>query len=52
MELPGVAGTKAAKNGRIYRVEEHDLVYLGPRTGSNTLMLQQLIHQSDSSGKK
>jgi iron complex transport system substrate-binding protein len=52
MELPGVAGTKAAKNGRIYRVEEHDLVYLGPRTGTNTLMLQQLIHQSDSSGKK
>jgi len=52
MELPGVAGTKAAKNGRIYRVEEHDLVYLGPRTGSNTLMLQQLIHQSDSSAKK
>lgn len=52
MELPGVAGTKAARNGRIYRVEEHDLVYLGPRTGSNTLMLQQLIHQGDSSTKK
>ena len=44
-ELPGVAGTKAALNNRIYRVEEHDLVYLGPRTGKNTLMLQQLIHQ-------
>ena len=44
-ELPGVAGTKAAMNNRIYRVEEHDLVYLGPRTGQNTLMLQQLIHQ-------
>lgn len=44
-ELPGVAGTKAAINNRIYRVEEHDLVYLGPRTGENTLMLQQLIHQ-------
>jgi iron complex transport system substrate-binding protein len=52
IELPGVAGTKAARNGRIYRVEEHDLVYLGPRTGSNTLMLQQLIHQGDSSTKK
>jgi iron complex transport system substrate-binding protein len=45
-ELPGVAGTKAAKNNRIYRVEEHDLVYLGPRTGENTLMLQKLIHQN------
>jgi len=44
-ELPGVAGTKAAKTGRIYRVEEHDLVYLGPRTGENTLQLQKLIHQ-------
>ena len=45
-ELPGVAGTKAAKNNRIYRVEEHDLVYLGPRTGANTLMLQKLIQGS------
>ncbi|CAN5386273.1 N/A [soil metagenome] len=44
-ELPGVSGTKAAKNGRIYRVEEHDLVYLGPRTGENVLLLQKLIHQ-------
>lgn len=43
-ELPGVAGTKAAKNNRIYRVEEHDLIYLGPRTGENVLMLQKLIH--------
>jgi iron complex transport system substrate-binding protein len=47
-ELPGVAGTKAAKNNRIYRVEEHDLVYLGPRTGENVLMLQKLIHQGGS----
>ncbi|XZF16202.1 heme/hemin ABC transporter substrate-binding protein [Chitinophagaceae bacterium MMS25-I14] len=46
-ELPGVAGTKAAKNNRIYRVEEHDLVYLGPRTGENTLILQKLIHQHE-----
>lgn len=44
-ELPGVSATKAAKNNRIYRVEEHDLVYLGPRTGENVIMLQQLIHQ-------
>jgi iron complex transport system substrate-binding protein len=43
-ELPGVAGTKAARNNRIYRVEEHDMVYLGPRTGENTLNLQKLIH--------
>ncbi|WP_143304760.1 heme/hemin ABC transporter substrate-binding protein [Chitinophaga vietnamensis] len=43
-ELPGVAGTKAARNQRIYRVEEHDMVYLGPRTGANVLALQKLIH--------
>ncbi|WP_022822978.1 heme/hemin ABC transporter substrate-binding protein [Hymenobacter norwichensis] len=44
-QLPGVALTPAAKNNRIYRVEEHDMVYLGPRTGQNVLMLQKLIHQ-------
>ena len=44
-ELPGIAGTKAAKANRIYRVEEHDMVYLGPRTGKNVLELQKLIHK-------
>jgi iron complex transport system substrate-binding protein len=43
--LPGIAGTKAAKNGKIYRVEEHDMVYIGPRTGENVLKLQELIHR-------
>jgi iron complex transport system substrate-binding protein len=44
-ELPGVSATKAFKNNRIYRVEEHDLIYIGPRTGENTINLQKLIHQ-------
>lgn len=44
-ELPGVSSTKAFKNNRIYRVEEHDMVYLGPRTGENVLNIQQLIHK-------
>lgn len=44
-ELPGVAGTKAVKNNRIYRIEEHDLIYFGPRTGENVIALQKLIHQ-------
>ncbi len=44
-QLPGVGETKAAKNHHIYRVEEHDLLYLGPRTGENVLKLQHLIHQ-------
>jgi iron complex transport system substrate-binding protein len=44
-QLPGVALSPAAKNNRIYRIEEHDLVYLGPRTGQNVYHLIQLIHQ-------
>ncbi|MBU7577097.1 MAG: ABC transporter substrate-binding protein, partial [Flavihumibacter sp.] len=44
-ELPGIAGTTAARTGKIYRVEEHDLVYLGPRTGEIVVQLQKLIHQ-------
>lgn len=42
--LPGVASTRAARDNRIYRVEEHDMVYIGPRTGDNVLSLQKLIH--------
>ncbi len=45
-ELPGISATKAFKNNRIYRIEEHDLVYLGPRTGENVLLIQKLIHQN------
>jgi len=48
MELPGVADTKAAKNHRIYRVWEHDLVYLGPRTGEIILNYQKLIHNTSN----
>ena len=44
-QLPGIALSPAAKNNRIYRIEEHDLVYLGPRTGKNVLKLMQIIHQ-------
>jgi iron complex transport system substrate-binding protein len=44
-ELPGIALTPAAKNGKIYRVEEHDLVYFGPRSGKNIIRLATLIHK-------
>jgi iron complex transport system substrate-binding protein len=44
-ELPGVSSTKAFKNKRIFRFEEHDLLYMGPRTGENVLKLQKMIHQ-------
>ena len=45
MKLPGIELTPAAKNGKIYRIEEHDLVYFGPRTGENILLIAKLIHQ-------
>lgn len=46
--VPGVALTNAGKNKRIIRFEEHDLVYFGPRSGDNILLLMKLIY----SGKK
>ena len=42
--VPGVGLTNAAKNNRIYRVEEHDLIYFGPRSGENIMKLMQQIH--------
>ncbi len=44
-QLPGIALSPAAKNNRIYRIEEHDLVYLGPRTGENVKKIMELIHK-------
>lgn len=45
LKLPGVGATRAARTGRIWRVEENDLVYLGPRTGENVDRIRVLIHQ-------
>jgi iron complex transport system substrate-binding protein len=45
VELPGINLTPAYKNKRVYRIEEHDLVYLGPRTGENVLKIMELIHK-------
>ena len=42
--VPGVALTNAAKNNRIYRFEEHDIVYFGPRTGENIMKLMKLFY--------
>jgi iron complex transport system substrate-binding protein len=42
--LPGVAETSAAKNNKIYRVSEHELMYFGPDTGRNVMKLAHLIH--------
>jgi iron complex transport system substrate-binding protein len=43
--LPGVATSNAAKNNRIYRVEENQLMYFGPRTGENIGKVADIIHQ-------
>jgi iron complex transport system substrate-binding protein len=43
--LPGVDTSNAAKNNRIYRVEENVLMYFGPRTGENIEKVADLIHQ-------
>lgn len=45
--LPGISSTRAFKEGKVYRVEEHDMVYLGPRTGKNIVELQKLIHEGN-----
>lgn len=50
-QLPGVALTPAAQNNRIYRVEEHDLIYLGPRTPKNVLLLMHLLHPETTAVK-
>jgi len=42
--LPGISLSPAAKNNRIYRIEEHDLVYFGPRTGENVMEIMKLVH--------
>ncbi len=44
-KLPGVSTTKAARDHRIYRIEEHDIIYLGPRTGENVKKFAKLIHK-------
>jgi iron complex transport system substrate-binding protein len=50
--VPGVSLTNAAKNKRIYRFEEHDLIYFGPRTGDNIIKLMDLIHPKVDAAKK
>ena len=42
--LPGVGTSNAAKNNRIYRVEENQLMYFGPRTGENIQKIAAIIH--------
>jgi iron complex transport system substrate-binding protein len=43
--LPGVATSNAARNNRIYRIQEHELMYFGPRSGENIEKVAAVIHQ-------
>jgi iron complex transport system substrate-binding protein len=43
--LPGVATSNAARNNRIYRIEENVLNYFGPRSGENLEKIAAVIHQ-------
>jgi iron complex transport system substrate-binding protein len=49
--VPGVALTKAGKNKRILRFEEHDLSYYGPRTGDNIIDLIHLFYPTTNASK-
>lgn len=43
--LPGVALTPAARNARIYRIDESEIMYYGPRTPGAIRHLADLIHR-------
>jgi iron complex transport system substrate-binding protein len=43
--LPGVATSNAARNNRIYRIEENVLMYFSPRSGENLEKIAAVIHQ-------
>ena len=45
--LPGVALTPAAKSGSIYRVDESEIMYFGPRTPAAVGRIAALLHGGD-----
>ena len=51
-DVPGVSLTNAGKNKKIYRFEEHDLIYFGPRTGENIIKMLHIIHPEAYAEKK
>lgn len=48
-ELPGVALTPAAKSGRIYRVDETEVMYFGPRTPASIRKVAGWLHPAATS---
>lgn len=43
--LPGVALTPAGKSGHIYRIDETEIMYFGPRTPASVRALARMIHR-------
>jgi iron complex transport system substrate-binding protein len=43
-ELPGVNLTPAAKSKRIYRIDETEVMYFGPRTPATIVKLRDILH--------
>ena len=43
-EMPGIALTPAGKNGKIYRIEENEIVYFGPRTPSVVKKIANMVN--------
>jgi iron complex transport system substrate-binding protein len=48
--LPGVNLTPAAKSHRIYRIDETELLYFGPRTPATIRKLAAMLHPADTTG--
>ena len=44
-EMPGVSLTPAAKNNRIYRIEENEIVYFGPRTPGVVKKVAEMVQK-------
>ena len=48
--LPGVSLTPAAKNGRVYRVDETEVMYFGPRTPASIRKVAAWLHPATAAG--
>jgi iron complex transport system substrate-binding protein len=44
-EMPGVAETPAGRNKRVYRVDETEVMYFGPRTAGSLRKIAGWLHQ-------
>lgn len=45
-DMPGVSLTPAGRNGRIYRIQETQVMYFGPRTPGTVREMARMLHPS------